>query len=171
MCTLLHHLHFNYNFIISWTQFARTSEMGWGVDGGDCKWVNWLDMTTPPCLRKACNISLYVTLEMQSQTFFVSFVLKTLNCLLFLSWRFYCPNLKTLIVCLEEGKSFLTFDCSNPFCFLLIEFQYAFSILYSTNMLCLLLLSGGGWMICHFSNIQVHFVFVNWISLYFFHFL
>ena len=31
--------------------------------------------------------------------------------------------------------------------------------------------TGGGWMIFYFSIIQVHFFFINWISLYFFRIL
>ena len=40
---------------------------------------------------------------------------------------------------LGEGGWFFIFDCSSPF-FLFIEFNYVFYLLYSANMLCLLLL-------------------------------
>ena len=45
---------------------------------------------------------------------------------------FYClfPRYQSrdVIPCFGEGGWFLIFDCSSPFCFLLIELHYAFSI-------------------------------------------
>ena len=41
---------------------------------------------------------------------------------------------------LGEGGWFFIFDCSSPFCFLLIEMNWFFHLLYSTKMLGVLLL-------------------------------